>query len=107
MLDIGEASLYFHPVVTFKLGLIRLGSAFGKALYSSEIRKSGAVAQLGERQNRTLEAVGSTPIGSTIDKYEDTRRKDRNNNRSREGHRQSHSETIRRRRMQAFIGRCR
>ena len=33
-------------------------------LIQSAIR--GAVAQLGERQNRTLEVVGSTPIGSTI-----------------------------------------
>ena len=28
------------------------------------LAKNGAVAQLGERQNRTLEAVGSIPIGS-------------------------------------------
>lgn len=32
--------------------------------WSYKRMKIGAVAQLGERQNRTLEAVGSIPIGS-------------------------------------------
>ena len=31
----------------------------------SAVLKNGAVAQLGERQNRTLEAAGSIPVCST------------------------------------------
>ena len=36
-----------------------------KGGYGHVISKNGAVAQLGERQNRTLEAGGSIPLCST------------------------------------------
>ena len=34
--------------------------------FAATLRRSGAVAQLGERQSGTLEVTGSSPVGSTI-----------------------------------------